>query len=333
MIALRKGVCLRRTCLKLLGLILCGLAYAACPAAGYAQETDETISINSAVVSLEVLVTDKKTGERIDGLKREDFEVTDDGRTQAISFFGQGADAQKPLALVLLTDLNFDSMPKAQVRRLRGALRRAMWSSLQTRDQVAVVTIYPDFKIVNPLGYDRQTVLESLAPTTESREAIEQPVQIKQGDIAASLLATIRYIQERRQQFRLEFVVISERPYGPLQQAARSSMEQLLASGAVVNEIRKAKGKEDVLDHICEETGGEVVNIRGTDYSEALERVIENLARRYSIGFTSDRNLPDGSFHKLGITIRVPNASGSRRALEVRARRGYVAGSSTSRIE
>lgn len=36
----------------------------------------------SQLVSIEVLVTDKKTGERIDGLKRDDFEVTDDGHTQ-----------------------------------------------------------------------------------------------------------------------------------------------------------------------------------------------------------------------------------------------------------
>jgi hypothetical protein len=65
--------------------------------------------------------------------------------------------------------------------------------------------------------------------------------------------------------------------------------------------------------------------MRGTDYSDALERVIENLARRYSIGFIPNVALRDGGFHDLNVSVRSSAAPGHQK-LEVRARRGYVAG-------
>jgi Ca-activated chloride channel family protein len=317
---------------KVFGLLVWCFALAMCPITTFAQETDdETIKINSALVSLEVLVTDKRTGARIDGLKRENFEVSDDGRPQTLTFFSSGAEARQPLAFVLLTDLNLYSMSKLQKLRLRSALRRALWSSLQTGDQVAVITLSPDLKIVKTLGHDRQGVLESLTPTTESRDG--QPQPFRRTDIVAGLLAAIQHVRERRQQFRLGIVVVGEKPFGTLQQAEKDSIDGLLASGAVVNVIRNSEGKNDLLGYICEQTGGEIINIRGTDYSDALERVLDNLPRRYSIGFIPDNAHQDGRFHKLDVAIRVPATSGRQRVLEARARRGYTAVAPTSRIE
>lgn len=295
--------------------------------APHAQEVDdEIVRINSAVVSIEVLVTDKQTGERVDGLKREDFEVTDEGRPQTLTFFSQGMEARDPLALVLLTDLDLQSLSELHLLRLRAALRRAMVGSLRNGDQVAVITLSPEAKIAHVLGHDRQGVLETLTPTAAG--AGERPKRLKRDDITSGLLTAVRHVQERRKQFRLELVVVSERPYVELKQAAKSSVDELLASGAVVNAIRKSGGRDDVLGHICDQTGGEVIKLRGNDYSDALERIIENLARRYSIGFTPDETLQDGRFHNLRVSIRPSATLGRHRPFVVRARRGYVAGNS-----
>jgi len=311
------------------GLLVWCFVLTMCCIPTIAQEADDdTIKINSALVSLEVLVTDKHTGERIDGLKRENFEVSSDGRPQTLAFFSSGAEARQPLALVLLTDLNLYSMSKVQKLRMRSALRRALWSSLQTGDQVAVITLSPELKIVKTLGHDRQGVLESLTPTSESRNVRPQP--LRQTDIVAGLSAAIQHVRERRQQFRLGIVVVSEKPFGTLQQAAKDSIDVLLASGAVVNVIRNSEGKNDVLGYISEQTGGEIINVRGADYSDALERVLDNIPRRYSIGFIPDDTLPDGRFHKLDVAIRVSSTSDPHRALKVRARRGYIAVSPTT---
>lgn len=313
----------RSPCRLILYLVL-----ATYPFTGWAQETnDETITIDSRVVSIEVLVTNKHTGERVDGLRLENFQVTDDGRPQTLTFFSPGAEAKQPLALVLITDLNLQSMSSVQMLRLRAALRRAMWESLQGDDQVAVITLFPKFTILRALGHSRQSVLESLTPDARSKEdETAQTNETGPGDITSRLLAAIRHIQERRQQFRLELVVVGGNSYETLQQTAGSSIEQLLASGAVINRITPSKGQDDVLSYICEQTGGEVVHIRGTDYSGALERVIKNVAQRYSMGFVPENAVMDGRFHKLSVAVKGPATVLGHRALEVRARLGYYLG-------
>lgn len=297
-----------------------------------AQETgDETIRINSALVSMDVLVLDKRTGERVDGLQRENFEITDDGRPQALAFFNQGANAKQPLALVLLIDAS-RLMTEVQALRLRAALRRAM-SQLQTGDQVAVINLSSGYKVVQALTNNTQDVLESLTPRRGGQEDIERRGIPGESNIAAALLAAVHHVQERRQQFRIELVVVSDKLYEPFQRTAKSAVEQLLASGAVINGIVKSKGRNDALDYICEQTGGEIINVRGIDYSSELERVIDNLAERYSIGFIPENTHLDNRFHKLDITVKVPAAFGNRRKLAVRARRNYVAGSPVKQPE
>jgi hypothetical protein len=229
--------------------------FTAYPLTGCAQETsDETITIDSRLVSIEVLVINKHTGERVDGLKLDNFQVTDDGRPRTLTFFSQGAEAKQPLALVLITDLNLHSLSDLQMLRLRAALRRAMWESLQIDDQVAVITLFPNFTVLRALGHSRQSVLESLTPSAQSpEEEMAQANETGSADITSGLLAAVRHVQERRQQFRLELVVVGEKSYEALQQTESSSIRQLLASGAVINRITKSKGRDDVLDYICEQ--------------------------------------------------------------------------------
>jgi VWFA-related protein len=320
---------------RLLCLLILYLVLTAYPLTGWAQETnDETITTDSRVVSFEVLVTNKHTGERVDGLSLENFQVTDDGRPRTLTFFSQGAEAKQPLALVLITDLNLQSMSNVQMLRLRAALRRAMWESLRIDDQVAVIALFPNFTILRALGQSRQSVLESLTPGARSPQAeTGQTKAPGPTDITSGLLAVVRHVQERRQQFRLEIVVVGEKSYGSLDQTARSSMEKLLAAGAVINRITPSKEPDDALNYVCEQTGGEVVHIRGTDYSDALERVIKNAAQRYSMGFVPDNTVMDGSFHKLSVTVRIPKTARNHRPLEVRARQGYYLAPPTGAIK
>src|SRR5437016_9219814 len=73
-----------------------------------AQEVADTIKVNTRVVFLDALVKDKRTGVPISDLKPENFEVYDDGKPRAISYFTREGQARKPLALVLILDLRDD---------------------------------------------------------------------------------------------------------------------------------------------------------------------------------------------------------------------------------
>lgn len=74
----------------------------------HAQEVDETIRIKTRVVFLDALVKDKKTNLPIANLPQENFEVLDDGKPRAISYFTREGEARKPLALIMVLDLRSD---------------------------------------------------------------------------------------------------------------------------------------------------------------------------------------------------------------------------------
>ena len=73
-----------------------------------AQDVEDTIRIKTRVVFLDALVKDKKTNLPISNLTQENFEVLDNGKPRAISYFTREGQARKPLALILVLDLRED---------------------------------------------------------------------------------------------------------------------------------------------------------------------------------------------------------------------------------
>ena len=73
-----------------------------------AQEVADTIRIRTRVVFMDALVKDKKTGTPISDLTPENFELFDDGKPRAISYFTRDGHARKPLAMVIILDCRED---------------------------------------------------------------------------------------------------------------------------------------------------------------------------------------------------------------------------------
>jgi len=73
-----------------------------------AQEVADTIRVRTRVVFMDALVKDKKTGIPISDLKPENFELFDNGKPRAISYFTRDGQARKPLAMVIILDCRED---------------------------------------------------------------------------------------------------------------------------------------------------------------------------------------------------------------------------------
>lgn len=292
----------------------------------------ETIRIASRVVSVEVLVTDRRTGARVDELKREDFEILDEGRLQNLTHFSHGAGAEQPLAVVLLVDTS-TSLRQAKLVRLREGIERAV-RQLRAEDYLAVMTYSPGNTLAQGLTRDRGAILEALAQVAARQQPTKERVNHTGTDMAAGLLAAMRHVQERQPQARVALVVISDDPNDTPKKVAEETIRHLIKGGAVVSGLLKLRGKltlgnvmsqDKELGHYSEQTGGQIVKVRDDDYSGALEYVFGNLAGRYSLGFLPERDGPGGRFHKLTVRVRVPPALGKERRVEIRARRGYFA--------
>lgn len=168
------------------------------PAQETAQETDESFAetIEVSVVNLEVFVTGRN-GEPIPDLKREDFQVLEDGKPVEITnFFAEtgpvpamavaaagGAEAilrspDQRLSLVVFVD---DTNMEPQNRnRILGRLGEFLGSSLDPEDQVMLVRFDNDLKVLQPFTTDRQAIsvqitrLQDLSGDMQRREATRE---------------------------------------------------------------------------------------------------------------------------------------------------------------
>jgi VWFA-related protein len=126
--------------IKLQFLLALLLALFAAPVV-FAQEVGDTIKIRTRAVFLDALVKDKRTGVPISDLKPENFELFDDGKPRAISYFNSEGQARKPLALILVLDLAEDGAGRFLKRDdVRAAIIEEL-AKLPTGDEVAILAL------------------------------------------------------------------------------------------------------------------------------------------------------------------------------------------------
>ncbi len=334
-------------------VVLC-LSLAACVAPAFSQQDkSDVVRVTSRLVNVDVLVTDKRTGARIDGLKREDFEVTDNGRPVTVTHFSQGADPERPLALVLL--INTRNTTKANVPHLSTALSLALMK-LRPEDEVAVIDYWYGYELVQELTRDRAKVLDALSAVAERQDHPRpKPKHYGYGgggvgqDLATSLLVGVRLVQERLPGAQIALVVIDDDLNATPRQLVNDTAKQLLVSGATESGLIKVSGwlattfkpikhaidvshyptfqarPGENVAYYSAQTGGEIISIGEDNYSAALEQVVGDLVARYSLGFVPDVTRLDGQFHDLKVKVKVPVTLGKARKLVIRARRGYFA--------
>lgn len=106
-----------------------------------AQEVEDTIRIKTRVVFLDALVKDKKTKQPVNDLTTSNFEVLDDGKPRAISYFTREGQARKPLALVLILDIREDGAGRFLKRAEIIKAMEEELAKLPPGDEVAIMTM------------------------------------------------------------------------------------------------------------------------------------------------------------------------------------------------
>jgi hypothetical protein len=115
---------------------------------------------------------------------------------------------------------------------------------------------------------------------------------------------------------------------GPTVGGLLKSDAQTSAAKLIVRAMTLPSGgaaRADDTTYFSSRTGGEVIKVHEEDYGDALERIIGNLAQRYSLGFVPNKAQLDGKLHKLTIRVKPSVAPQQGSKLQIRARQGYVA--------
>lgn len=259
------------------------------------------------VVSLAVTVMDKD-GRYISGLDREKFQVFEDGVLQDIVYFSR---EHQPIALTLLMDTSTSmelKLPIAQQAAI-GFARQ-----LKPSDVAAIV----EFD-------SRPTILQTF---TSDKALLEQAIRKTMAGGSTSLYNAIyiglRELQRARvsdgeQPRRQAIVVLSDGEdttsllsYEEVLEMAKRSETAVYAIGLRSRDEVSSKGfreAEFVLRTLAQQTGGREFFVDDAKELPGIyQRIADELANQYSIGYMSKNSRRDGAYRRIVVRVDQTNA-------------------------
>ncbi len=304
--------------------LLLALALFAAPRAA-AQEVapEEVIRVNTDLVVLDAQVIAKKNRQVVGDLRREDFEVYEDGARREISFFSRD---ELPLSVVLLLDVSRSVRPIVHTiaEGALGALAR-----LKPEDEVAVMTFAEKSDLVQGFTRDRKL-------TAEKIEEASRDLSVGDGTfLSEALRAAARETRNSTNPAsRRAVIVVTDNiaVTGPKREVERVTGE-LLDAGAVVYGliVRGGLGKTinvltfglvKAVNTYSEPTGGEVFGADKKEVDEKLGDVFSRLRTRYSLGFKTPNTTEDGKLRRLKLDI-TQQAAARHGKVSVVTKEGY----------
>lgn len=284
--------------------------------AGSAGLAAQVFRVGTDVVSLNITVTEGEV--LVPGLEQAQFSVYEDGVGQDIAYFSRTA---QPIALSLLIDSSTsmeNKLPVAQEAAI-GFARR-----LQPTDAAQIIDFDSRHEILQTFTADRNLLEQAIRRTqvggsTSLYNAIY---------VALSELKRVRATspdQVRRQ----AIVVLSDGEdttsliaYEDVLESAKRSEVAVYAIGLRSKQDRPTRGfneAEFVLKTLSQETGGRAFFVEDVAQLPAIyQRIADELANQYSIGYTSKNLKRDGAWRAIVVKVDRPNTA-------ARTKRGYFA--------
>jgi Ca-activated chloride channel homolog len=291
------------------------------------QDKDFAVSVDVQLVQLPVSVLDQN-GRPVDGLRKEDFQIFEDGAQQDISFFTH---EDVPISVGLVID-NSGSMHNKRAQVNSAALSFVRESNPD--DETFIV----DFDDNAYLERDFTSNIDDLIATLSSIDTRGQTalydavylsaVHLDDGkkDRKALLVVTdgedntSRYSRER---------VLSKLQESKVAVYSIGLLEENEAKKSFFGKLPPNKAKE-ALTRFAQATGGKAYFPKSVDEIGALcRRIAHDLRNQYILGYTPSNPKRDGTWRQ--ITVRVDPSRISRAT--VSAKEGYYAPRAQSPVE
>ena len=293
------------------------------PSKSYAQEKEpvDVIKVDTDLVVFDAQVVDKKTKRVIGDLTRDDFEISENGAKQQVSYFGRD---ELPLSILLLLDVSGSVRPILhQIRDgALNALRR-----LKPDDQVAVMAFANTPALVQDFTKDRALVSQRIEAATASE-------RLGSGTLLGPALnsAAIHMREAPTATSRRVIIVITDNIAFAGGAEQKDILEKLFDSGTVVYGliVRAAIGKVfnivflgtiHGVNPFVEQTGGEILGASKSEVDAKLAVVIDRLRARYALGFRPTNSADKDEFHR--VEIKISSARKRKEKLVVLTKRGY----------
>jgi Ca-activated chloride channel family protein len=293
-------------------------------------EVDEgsVVRVSTSLITVPAVVMDRN-GRYIGSLRKEDFQIYEDGVEQNVSYF---ASVEKPFTVALMLDVSGST--QTQLAQIREAANIFV-SRLRSNDRMMAITFDGQVNVLaeaTDVGSIRRSKLH-IPPVTDGtvlydavdfalkrmaqipgRKAIVLMTDGVDQSSTASVKSTLSECAEQDVLiYTVQYNTLAQLPQRLSQiknEKARRKVQERLMKGYAVS--------EPYLRGLAEKTGGRFYRADDLrDVGPAFEAITSELGVQYSLGYYPKQNSGSGTERGIKVRVRYPN-------LVVRARDSYT---------
>lgn len=302
------------------------------------QETSAgTFKVNVDVVNVFCNVKDKH-GTLIPDLKKDDFEISEDGKAQTLKYFA--AEANQPLTLGLLVDTSGSQQRVLPIEK--EAASQFLDEVIRPNDVAFVINFDVDVNLDQDFTNNKHQLRRAIEATQINTGGGNGPLPglgqgpfPSQGAARGTLLYDAVYLASNeklaREVGRKAMILLTDGQDQGSKLRIQDAIEAAQKADAICYVILIADrgfyggigySGDSEMHKLTEETGGRVIDAgnRPDRLRQAFDQIAAELRTQYLLGYTPTNQKRDGTFRKISI-----KAKGD---VKVQARKGYYAPSS-----
>jgi VWFA-related protein len=299
------------------------------------QRPTETLKVNVNVVQLFFNVKDKH-GALIPNLKKEDFEVSEDGKPQTVKYFT--AESNLPLTIGMMIDSSGSQRNVIDMEKeVGGAFLRQI---LTEKDEAYVLSFDITVDLLQDFTRDPHRLQAALNKAKVNVDYSSGgipgmgggPVP-QRGNSPGTLLYDAVYLSSHdmlaKEVGRKAMILLTDGQDEGSRLKIQDAIEAAQKADAIVYVLLCAdrgfyggfgySGEGD-MRKLTDQTGGRVINVgnKFDKLKEAFDQIAKELRSQYNIGYTPTNNKQDGTFRKIQIKTK-------DNSYKIQARSGYYA--------
>ena len=290
-----------------------------------------TLKVSTEVVNVYAVVEDKKK-HLIPDLKKEDFEVLEDGNAQEIRYFSRETDT--PLTMGIMVDT---SPSQGKVLGIEQEQADAfLHQVLRPKDLAFVLHFDVDVELLQDFTADQRLLAHAIDATVINgggHGVMPGPFPTSDTGGATHLYDAIYLASNellKNEVGRKVLILLTDGEDQGSKVTVQTALEAAQKSDVInfaVNIVDRrfylgqamGYGGDSVLRKLCEDTGGRVVEVsHSKDTAAAFQGIADELRTQYLLGYTPTNTAHNGSFRRIRVQVR----NGDYKVL---ARRGYYA--------
>ncbi|HWC18956.1 MAG TPA: VWA domain-containing protein [Terriglobales bacterium] len=291
-----------------------------------------TLKVNVDVVNLLFNVKDKG-GRLLPNLDKDEFQISEDGKPQAIKYFK--AESNLPLTIGILLDTSMSQDRVLPIEKEVGA--QFLQRMLRKEDEAFLISFDVNVDLLQDFTNSARDIRRGMdAAKVNGGGQVGGLPGIGQGPVALNPKGTLLYDavylaahdKLRSEIGRKALILLTDGEDQGSQLRIQDALEAAQKSDAIVytlliSDSGVAMGTgAGLMKKLCEETGGRVIHVGNNQdkLQKAFDQISEELRSQYSIGYTPTNNKHDGSFRKVEIK--------TKNGYKVQTRKGYYAAAS-----